>query len=289
MKPPPFDYHDPTSVDDVLGLLAEHTDSASLLAGGQSLLPLLNMRLARPEVLVDLNRVEGLDTIEITDATVALGATVRLASIERDPDVAAALPVLVNAVSRVAHPQIRARTTVGGTLCHADPAAEVPAVAVGLGAQLHLRSRADTRVVPAEEFFESIFTTVKLPDELLVRADFPRRPGMVTGYDEISRRHGDFPFAGLFLGVSVVDGAVVEARAAAAGVAARPVRLPELERTLLGRPLGETATVAEAATAASAEIDPPSDHHGTAAFRRGLVRTLVRRLCARLDARTEES
>lgn len=287
MKPPPFDYYDPTSVDDVLALLAEHTDGASLLAGGQSLLPLLNMRLARPEVLVDLNRVEGLDTITVTADAVELGATVRLASLERDPRIADSLPVLVEAISRVAHPQIRARTTIGGTLCHADPAAEVPALAVGLGAQLHLRSRTGARGVPAEEFFETIFTTVRQPDELLVRADFPRRPGMVTAYDEISRRHGDFPFAGLFLGVSVVDGVVAEARAAAAGVASRPVRLTGLEGALLGRRLADA--VADAAEAASAEIDPPSDHHGSAAFRRGLLRTLVRRLCARLDASTQES
>jgi carbon-monoxide dehydrogenase medium subunit len=287
VKPPPFDYHDPRTVDDVLVLLAEHTDGASLLAGGQSLLPLLNMRLARPEVLVDLNRVEGLDTIEITDDAVRLGATVRLTTVERDPAVATALPVLVEAVSRVAHPQIRARTTVGGTLCHADPAAEVPVVAVALGADLHLASRGGTRVVPAEEFFETIFTTVKRPDELLVRADLPRRPGMVAHYDEISRRHGDFPFAGLCLGVGIVDGVVAEARAAAAGVASRPVRLPGLEGALLGRPLADAVT--DAADAASAEIDPPSDHHGTAAFRRGLLRTLVRRLCARLDAPSEES
>jgi len=286
VKPPPFDYHDPHTVDDVLTLLAEHTDAASVLAGGQSLVPLLNMRLARPDVLIDLNRVEGLDSVEITDSAVALGATVRLTTVERHPGIAAALPALAEAVSRVAHPQIRSRTTIGGTLCHADPAAEVPTVAVGLGADITLRSRAGSRVVPAEDFFETVFTTVKQPDELLVRADFPRRPGLVAGYDEISRRHGDFPFAGLCLGVGHADGVVAEARAAAAGVASHPVRLPGLEAALLGRPLADA--VEDAAEAASAEIDPPSDHHGSAAFRRGLLRTLVRRLCARLDTGTEE-
>lgn len=281
MKPPPFDYHDPRTVDDVLALLAEHTDVVSLLAGGQSLVPLLNMRLARPEIVVDLNRVEGLDTSAITEDSVSLGAMVRLGALEHDARVAAALPVLVEAVSWVAHPQIRVRSTVGGTCCHADPAAEVPTVAVALDATMHLRSHRGERAVPAEEFFETVFTTVKEPDELLVRVDFPRRPGMAIGYDEISRRHGDFPFVGLCLGLGFVDGVVAEVRAAAAGVASRPVRLPGLEAALLGRPLADA--VEDAAEAASADIDPPSDHHGSTAFRRGLLRTLVRRLSARLE------
>lgn len=281
MKPPPFAYRDPTTVDDVLALLAEHTDDASLLAGGQSIMPLLNMRLARPEVLIDLNRVEGLDRITISDDAVTLGATVRLLTVEHDPGIAAALPVLAEAASRVAHPQIRVRSTVGGTICHADPAAEIPTVAVATDARMHLRSHAGARVVPARDFFETVFTTAKQPDELLVAVEFPRRPGMVAHYDEISRRHGDFPFVGLSLGVRTESGVVAEAAAAAAGVADRPVRLRDLEAALVGRLLAEA--VEDAAEAASAEIDPPTDHHGTAAFRRGLLRTLVRRLSARLE------
>ncbi|GAA3251416.1 xanthine dehydrogenase family protein subunit M [Pseudonocardia petroleophila] len=281
MKPPPFDYRDPTTVDDVLSLLAEHTDDATLLAGGQSLMPLLNMRLARPEVLIDLNRVAGLDRITITDDAVTLGATVRLATVEHDTGIAGAMPVLAEAASRVAHPQIRVRSTLGGTLCHADPAAEMPTVAVALGARIHLRSRGAARVVPAADFFETVFTTAKQPDELLVAVEFPRRPGMTVFYDEISRRHGDFPFAGLCLGVRTEAGVVAEVIAAAAGVADRPVRLVGLEAAVLGRPLAEA--VEDAAAAASAEIDPPADHHGTVAFRRGLLRTLVRRLAARFE------
>lgn len=281
MKPPPFDYHDPRTVDDVLELLAEHADEVALLAGGQSLLPLLNMRLARPEVVVDLNRVEGLDGIVITDDTVSLGAMVRLGALEHNARVAIALPVLAEAIAWVAHPQIRVRTTVGGSCCHADPSAEVPTVAVATGATMHLRSSRGERAVRAEGFFETVFTTVTEPDELLVRVDFPRRPEMVIGYDEISRRHGDFPFVGLCLGVGLVDGAVAEVRAAAAGVAGRPVQLPGLEAALLGRPLSEG--VEDAADAASADIEPPTDLHGSTAFRRGLLRTLVRRLSARLE------
>ncbi|MGK5112347.1 FAD binding domain-containing protein [Geodermatophilus sp. CPCC 205506] len=282
MKPPPFIYEDPRTVDAALALLAEHRDDATLLAGGQSLVPLLTMRLARPEVVVDLNRVEGLDRIRISDDAVRLGATVRLSTVEADPGVSAALPVLAEAASFVAHPQIRARSTIGGTLCHADPTAEMPTVAVALGAHVHLRSQAGVRTVAAEEFFESVFLTAKQPDELLESVDFPRRSGMTFVYSEVARRrHGDFPYVGLCLGVARDGGVVTAARAAASGVADRPLRLAALETALVGRSLA--AAVEDAAAAAAAEVDPPADAHGSAAFRRGLLRTLVRRLAARLE------
>ncbi len=281
MKPPEFAYHDPRTVDEVLDLLAREQEDASLLAGGQSLIPLLNMRLARPEVIIDLNRVDGLDRIEISPGSVTVGATTRLSGLERDARVADAIPVLPAAVRHVAHPQIRNRTTMGGTLCHADPAAELPTVAVALGARLRLLSKSGERTVPAEDFFESVFVTEKNADELLVSADFPRHPGMTFHYDEIARRQGDFPFAGLCLGLRIADGVVTEARAAAAGVADRPLRLIGLETALVGRPL--RASVEAAVQAASAEVDPPADQHGTAAFRRGLLRTLVRRLADKFE------
>jgi carbon-monoxide dehydrogenase medium subunit len=282
VKPPPFIYEDPRTVEAALALLAEHQEEATVLAGGQSLVPLLNMRLARPDVIVDLNRVEGLDRIQISDDWVHLGAMVRLRTVEIDPRVAAALPVLAEATSFVAHPQIRARTTIGGTLCHADPTAEIPAVAVALGARLNLRSRTGSRTLPAEEFFESVFLTAKRPDELLESVDFPRRPGMTFAYGEIAhRRHGDFPYVGLCLGVSRDGDVVTAARAAASGVADRPLRLAALEAALVGRSLAQGAEAA--ATAAAAEVHPPADQHGSATFRRGLLRTLVRRLAARLE------
>ncbi|WP_037370854.1 FAD binding domain-containing protein [Amycolatopsis orientalis] len=283
MKPPPLSYRAPETVDDALDLLAEHGEDMAVLAGGQSLVPLVNMRFARPSVLLDINRIAELNRIVIGDDVVSLGATVRLAAVEHDARLGEALPVLGEAARHVAHPQIRNRTTIGGTLCHADPAAEFPTLAVGLGARLHLASRArGTRVVAAEDFFESVFMTSKEPDELLVAADFPRLPGHRIGYSEISRRHGDFPFAGLFLAVRTENGIVTAARASAAGVADRPVRLPGCEAALTGNPLSSPA-IEQAAEAASAEIDPPSDNHGSAAFRRGLIRTLVRRQAGRLQ------
>ena len=282
MKPPPLSYRAPRTVDDALDLLAEHGEDTAVLAGGQSLVPLLNMRFARPAFLLDVNGIDELDRISISDDAVTLGATVRLAAVEHDARLAEALPVLGTAAGYVAHPQIRSRTTVGGTLCHADPAAEFPTLAVGLGARLHLVSRArGARVVAAEEFFESVFMTSKEPDELLVSVDFPRLPGCRIGYAEIARRHGDFPFAGLFLAVRTENGLVTAARASAAGVADRPVRLPGCEAALTGNPLSGQA-IEQAAEAASAEIDPPSDNHGSAPFRRGLVRTLVRRQAGQL-------
>ena len=281
MKPPPFKYVAPRSVDQVLELLAESQDNAALLAGGQSLIPLLNMRFARPEVVIDINRVEGLDAIAITDSTVTIGATVRLTVLEHDPAIQSAIPVLSSASSYVAHPQIRARTTVGGTLSHADPSAELPTVAVALGATINLRSSTSSRAVAAEEFFESVFTTSKEPDELVVSVAFPRRPNLVMIYDEISRRQGDFPFAGLCLGVSITDGVVDSTRAAAAGVSEVPQRLRGLEAALTGRSIADA--IDDVAASASEETNPPTDIHGTARFRRGLLRSLVRRVLTQLD------
>ncbi|GAB7002590.1 FAD binding domain-containing protein [Nocardioides sp. AN3] len=276
MKPPKFDYRSPETVAEVIGLLAEFRDDASVLAGGQSLLPLLNMRLARPDVLVDLGRVQDLDTIDVQPDRIVVGAGVRLARLERDPDVRDALPVIAQAIGFVAHPQIRNRTTVGGTLCHADPAAELPCVAVALGAVLCLRSARGERRVEAADFFESVFMTARQPDELLVAVEFPRDPALRFVYDEVARRHGDFPFVGLCLGVQRDGSAITAARAAAAGVADRPLRLGALEAALTGA--STAAGIEAAATAATDETDPPDDQHGTAAFRRSLLRRLVRTL-----------
>ncbi|WP_068321387.1 FAD binding domain-containing protein [Janibacter terrae] len=281
MKPPPFDYEAPVTLDEVLELLRTHEDGAVVLAGGQSLVPLLNMRFARPDVVVDLNRVTGLDDIVVTPDAVTLGAMVRLTTIERDEQLAQALPVLAEAASWVAHPQIRCRTTVGGTLCHADPSAEMPTVAVALGATMHLRSADASREVPAEDFFDTVFTTTKAPDELLVSVVLPRRAGWSFHYDEIAQRHGDFPYAGLCLGVDLRDGVIVDVRAAAAGVSDTPQRLHALEDTLRGQAVGSGAEAA--AEAAAGEVDPPDDAMGSSAFRRSLLRTLVRRQLSRLE------
>lgn len=281
MKPPPFDYEAPQALDEVLELLSQHEDDASILAGGQSFVPLMNMRLARPEVVIDINRVAGLDEITVSDDAVRLGATVRLTSIEHDERIQQALPVLAQAASLVAHPQIRCRTTVGGTLCHADPAAEMPTVAVALGATIHLRSVRGERTVAAEDFFDTVFMTSKAADELLVAVEVPRRPGWTYTYEEIAQRHGDFPYAGLCLGVEARDGRIVDARAAAAGVSDTPQRLHDMEAVLRSDP--SALDIEAAARAAADEVNPVDDAAGTAAFRRGLLRTLVRRQLNRLE------
>ncbi|UTT48486.1 MULTISPECIES: xanthine dehydrogenase family protein subunit M [Rhodococcus] len=281
MKPPLFEYEAPRTVDEALDLLADAQEGATILAGGQSLLPLLNMRFARPDLVIDINRVQGLGDITITETTVSTGAIVRLATLENDPAIRSALPVLGTAASYVAHPQIRARTTIGGTLSHADPSAEMPTVAVALGATINLRSQSGSRAVAAEDFFESVFATSKSPDELIVSIDFPIRRGMTFVYDEISRRQGDFPFAGLCLGITLDNGLISDVRAAGAGVADVPQRLHQLEGALRGNTISET--IEDAVEAAGDEVDPPTDIHGTAAFRRSLLRTLVRRALTELD------
>ncbi|WP_138846144.1 FAD binding domain-containing protein [Rhodococcus pyridinivorans] len=281
MKPPLFEYEAPRTVDEALDLLADAQEGATILAGGQSLLPLLNMRFAGPDLVIDINRVQGLGDITITETTVSTGAIVRLATLENDPAIRSALPVLGTAASYVAHPQIRARTTIGGTLSHADPSAEMPTVAVALGATINLRSQSGSRAVAAEDFFESVFATSKSPDELIVSIDFPIRQGMTFVYDEISRRQGDFPFAGLCLGITLDSGLVTDVRAAGAGVADVPQRLHRLEGALRGNTISET--IEDAVEAAGDEVDPPTDIHGTAAFRRSLLRTLVRRALTKLD------
>lgn len=275
MKPPVFDYQDPATIDEVLGLLSVTRADAALLAGGQSLMPLLNMRRVRPRVLIDLNRVAGLDEVSVTPESVTIGATARLARLAGNPELAAALPALPLVISFVAHPQIRTRTTIGGSLSYADPAAELPALAVALGATMRLRSSAGTRAVPAEEFFQGAFTTARRADELLTQVEFPRHPGLVLRYDEIARA-GDFPFVGLCLGLRLAGGEVIEARAAAAGAADRPARLTALEQALIGRPPADAAD--DAARAASDEVDALADQHATGEYRRGALRALVRQL-----------
>lgn len=281
MKPPAFDYQEPRTLDETVELLARTDQDATVLAGGQSLVPLLNLRLARPEVLVDINRVPGLDGVEIGDTAVTVGAMTRLAALERDGALAAALPILPEAIALVAHPQIRNRTTIGGSLCHADPTAELPAVAVALDARLHLRSTGGTRIESAADFFQTVFTTSKRPDELLTAVEFPRHDAFRYCFEEVSRRHGDFPFVGLCFGVRLEDGVVAAARLAGAGVADRPVRLPGAEAALVGRRLSDD--LAGVLEAASTEVHPPSDIHGTSTFRRGLLRAVIRRAATRLD------
>jgi carbon-monoxide dehydrogenase medium subunit len=278
MKTAPFEYHAPRTVDEVLALLAEHADEAKVLAGGQSLVPLLAMRLARPSQLIDINNVVGLSGIRPLDGPgVALGALTREREVERSALVAEQVPVLAEALPLIGHVSIRNRGTVGGSIAHADASAELPAVAVVTGADMVVRSAAGERVVPASEFFDGHFTTTMGDDELLTEVRFPGGPaGAGWAFYEIARRHGDFALVGVAAMVSRDGDRVREARIALMGVADRAVRAAEAEATLAGQPVTEE-TFATAAQQATTSLKPAADVHGSAEFRRHLAGVATRR------------
>lgn len=281
MKPPPFEYVAATSVEQALDALAEHGDEAKLLAGGQSLVPLLAFRLARPAVLVDLNGIDGLGGISLEDGTLVLGATARERKVERHPGLAERCPMVVEAISHIGHVAIRNRGTVGGSLVHADPAAEWPALAVALDAELDVTSRRGTRTIPASEFFLSYFTTVVEPDEVLTQIRVPLPNGRTgSAFLELARRHGDFALAGVGALVTLDDdGAASDVRLGLIGVGDRPVRASGAEAALHGRVPDDDA-VAEAAEAVASEIEPSGDIHASADYRRHLATVLTRRALA---------
>jgi carbon-monoxide dehydrogenase medium subunit len=278
VKPAPFEYHAPTSVDETLALLAEHGDDAKLLAGGQSLVPLLSMRLASPAVLVDLRRVGGLDAIRRVNGSLSVGSMVRERTAERSDVVRRDVPLLADALPLIGHVAIRTRGTVGGSIAHADPAAEIPAVAVALDATIIVTSAArGERAVPASEFFEGFWTSTMAADELLTAVRFPAAaPGTGASFQEAARRHGDFAIAGAGCTLQVADGQVRDARLVMIGVDATPIRRPLAEEVLCGAPF-DGALVDAAVEAALEGLDPPSDVHGSSAYRRHVVAAMSRR------------
>ena len=278
MKPPPFDYVAPRSLDEAVAALAEHGDEAKVMAGGQSLVPLLAFRLARPSVVVDVNRVAGLDGARLEGDTLELGALTRQRDVELLPGLRERCPMVVEAVEQIGHVAIRNRGTVGGSLAHADPAAEWTALALALDAELDLHGPGGTRTLPARDFLISYFTTALQPDEVLTRIRL-HVPNGRTGscFLELARRHGDFAIAGVGALVSLgADGTVVDARVALIGVGERAVRADAAERVLRGaEPTGDV--VAEAAAAVDGEIEPNGDIHASADYRRHVAGVLVRR------------
>jgi carbon-monoxide dehydrogenase medium subunit len=282
LKPIAFDYEAPETVDEALALLAEHGDEATVLAGGQSLVPMLNFRLVRPRLVVDLNRVSALDDLAPEDdGALRLGALVRTAALEAHAGTAA-WSGLRKALEHSGHPQIRNRGTVGGNVAHADPASELTAVLVALDGVVTLRSVAAERAVPAEQFLLGPYSTARRADELVTSIRLGPPPERST-FSELARRHGDFALVGVYAGVDVAEGIVAGACLALCGASPSPVRAREAERVLEGRRL-ESGVIAEAADAAAAACDPWDDLNGPAEYRRDVARTLVRRVLASLAA-----
>jgi carbon-monoxide dehydrogenase medium subunit len=277
MKLPDFSYEAPATVAEATALLAEHQDEASLLAGGQSLIPLLALRLARPAVLVDINGLDQLSGVSVTDGQVTIGAMTREYMAEESETVAAILPLLASALPLIGHEAIRSRGTVGGSMAHADPAAELPAVARALDAEFVVRSQSGERVIPAADWFQGYLTTARRPDEILVEVRFPvAEPGTGVAFLEIARRHGDFAMVGLATSLTMTDSTITDARLAFSGVADIPVRAAAAESVLVGQqPSAEL--FAEAARLAAAPLDPPADLHGSSDYRKKVAVALVRR------------
>lgn len=275
MKPPPFEYRAVSSVEEALDLLAEHGDEAKVLAGGQSLVPLLALRLARPEYLVDINGVESLGTFEHAES-LTLGALVRHRTVEKDSAISGANPLVSAAARYIGHAVIRNRGTVGGTISHADPAAELPAVLVALDGDVEAASTTGTRTVTPSDFFQGFLTTALAPEEMVTAVRFPAWPvGSGWSFREFSRRNGDFAVAGAAVVVSIDDRGLIDgARIALSGMSDVPVRAGAAEVALIGQS-PSSGIWKEAAVAAVADVAPPSDLHGSSAYRKHVAAGLV--------------
>jgi CO/xanthine dehydrogenase FAD-binding subunit len=277
MKPPPFRYIASRTVDEALGVLGSHGDRAKILAGGQSLTPMLNFRLAHPEVLVDINRIKELDFVAERDGGLAIGCLTRHRTVEASSSIRRKYPILSAAAEQVAHVAIRTRGTFGGSLAHADPAAEFPVIALLLDATIHIRGLKGSRSVPAREFFVNLFSTALQPDEMLVEVRFPQWPsGRGWGFRELSRRPGDFGIAVVAASAMMERGKFKEVRISMGGVGPTALRASKAEK-LLERQAPDDEALRAAGQAAAEASDPPDDIHGSAEYRRHIVEVLTRR------------
>jgi carbon-monoxide dehydrogenase medium subunit len=292
MKPPPFEYYAPTTVEEALAHLAEHGDDAKPLAGGQSLIPMMNFRLAQPSVLVDLNNIPELSYIR-SDETggLLLGAMARHRMVGQDPLIAKQAPLVHEAIPNIGTPQVRTRGTFGGSLSHADPSAELATVTVALNGRLRLRSQKGERWIPADEFFIGSFTSVLEPGELLVEINLPGLPER-SGWSlmEVARRHNDFALMGVAVVVQLDNnGSCKDANIVFLSAGDRPAQARQAAKLLKGQKPTAEAIRAAADTAASADIDPAGDIHATAEFRRHLANVLTRRALQDACARAERN
>jgi CO/xanthine dehydrogenase FAD-binding subunit len=286
MKPPRFEYFAPTSVDEALALLAEHGEGAKVLAGGQSLVPLLNFRLVRPPQVVDLNEIPGLGYIREENGWLVIGGMTRQRALETSSLVRERCPLLADALPQIGHVQIRNRGTIGGSLAHADPAAELPAVVAALEGELVVRSRTARRIVTPDTFFVTYLTTSLDPAELLVEVRLPVTPPRTgTAFVEVSRRHGDFALVGVAATLTL-DGAGVCTKSAIAltGVGPTPVVARDAAQTLVGeKPAPEAFE--EVGRRVSALVHPDGDLHASSEYRKHVAGVLARRALARAAAR----
>ena len=280
MKPAPFEYFRPRSIEEAIDLLTEHGPDAKPLAGGQSLIPAMNFRLATPAGLVDLNEITGLSNVTAQDDGLHIGGMTRHRTLEQNETVARQAPLVTAAMPFVAHAAIRTRGTIGGSLAHADPAAELPAVMLALDAVFTVRSRQGPRKVRAADFFTGLFTTTIEPGELLTEVTIPPLPPRSAyAFQEIARRHGDYALAGAAAAVAVDErGRCTSARVALLSVADRPVLAEQVRRALEGQPPTAEAIRAAAAAAATRDLDPPADIHASSAYRRHLAAVLIQRV-----------
>ena len=287
MKPASFDYHDPTTLDEALELMSRFGDHARPLAGGQSLVPLMNFRLLRPAHIIDLNGVKELNYLKVENGTLSIGATTRQRQLERSPEVAQHWPLLRDATTFIGHIQIRNRGTVGGSLAHAFPSAELPVAMVTLDGSMLIRAKTGQRIVRAEGFFLSYMTTALEPDELLSEMQLPALPANSGwSYQEVSRRHGDFALAGAASLVALDDnGNISYARLTLTGTT--PIRAAEAEQSLLGEKPTD-ALFKNAAERATENLEQDSDIHASAEYRRCACQALARRALAQASERAAE-
>jgi carbon-monoxide dehydrogenase medium subunit len=278
MKPAAFDYVSVTSADEAVRALSQHGGDAKVLAGGQSLIPMMKLRLARPAVIVDINRVRALDYLRVADGHIAIGAMRRLYTLEAD-EIARHCPMVREALRHVGHEATRNRGTLCGSLAHADPAAEMPVIAICLDAEMVATGPAGARTIAARNFFISFFSPALEPDELLTEVRLPVLPaGTGWSFQESSKHHAKFGLVAVTLERDE-NANVRRARIAMGAVAERPTRAEAAESALEGQP-GNDETFRAAAAAAVADLDPPSDIHGSGAFRKKLAQTLVERALA---------
>ena len=278
MKPAKFDYFAPDTLDEALELLAQHGPDAKVLAGGQSLMPMMNLRLVRPAVIVDINRIGGLSGVSAADGTVTIGALTRQRDLERSDAIRNAFPMMAAAISHIGHFQIRNRGTIGGSLAHADPAAELPAICTALDGELALADSNGTRTMAAAEFAVAPLITSLASEQLLTEIRLPTLDdGWRWGFREVSRREGDFALVGSIAMLRMDgDGVCQEARITMFAVGDGPARMPAAEQSLVSRVVDDTAR-REAAGLVSEAVTPGSDIHASAEYRKEVSAVMARR------------